>query len=82
MNVHFQADAWEASTVFRPRIGAMNVRFELEGIALSMPTLKRARRLGSCMGTDEAAPSKGTGSWRADRADLRARGCASALIHH
>ncbi len=40
----------------------MNLRFELEGIASSMPTLKRGRRLGCCMGTDEAVPSPG-GSW-------------------
>ncbi len=41
----------------------MNLRFELQGITLSMPILKRGRRLGSCMGTDEAVPSKATGSW-------------------
>ncbi len=40
----------------------MNLRLEMEGIALSMPTLKRSRGLEFCTGTDEALPSKATGA--------------------
>ncbi len=60
-----ESGSWAGRTsTFWTRIEAMNLRFEWEGIALSMPTLKRGRRLWPCLGTDEAVPSKATGSWR------------------
>ncbi len=58
-----ESGSWKGKTSkFWTRVKTMNLRFELEGIALSMPTLKRGRRLGSCTGTDEAVPSPGS-SW-------------------
>jgi hypothetical protein len=62
------------------RIKTMNLRFELKGIALSMPTLKRGRRPGFGMGTDEAVPSKATGSWV--KLERRASLCASRIGPH
>ncbi len=48
----------------------MNLCFEMEGIALSMPTLERSPRLRRCLGTDEAVPSKSIGSWEGKTSNL------------
>jgi hypothetical protein len=56
--------AWEMTEHFPPA--------EL-GIAPSKPTLIRGRRLGSRIRTNEAVPSKATGSWRGETSNIWTR---------